>query len=148
MDNQSPQSLTKKRNTAKENDFHALSAEFDENAGMLDLRHASDLERRQTRWVERMAGVCNLWDRAVRDLDIIINGNAQLAADSSEESLETWLELVIPSKLSDIPSSQDDEQYKEVASTRTSLEKFNQSMQRILQKLQERDNDRVLQAID
>ncbi|KAJ2852202.1 E3 ubiquitin-protein ligase bre1, partial [Coemansia erecta] len=111
-------------------------------------RHASDLERRQTRWMERMAGVCNLWDRAVRDLDIIINGNAQLAADSSEESLETWLELVIPSKLSDIPSSQDDEQYKEVASTRTSLEKFNQSMQRILQKLQERDNDRVLQAID
>ncbi|KAJ1793305.1 E3 ubiquitin-protein ligase bre1 [Coemansia sp. RSA 2399] len=174
MDNQSPQSLTKKRNTAKENDFHARSAEFDENAGMLDLehirnfqkeaiwrqmqeykrdarsaqRHASDLERRQTRWVERMAGVCNLWDRAVRDLDIIINGNAQLAAGPSEESLESWLELVIPSRLSDISASQDDEQHMEVASTRTSLEKFNQSVQKILQKLQERDNDRVLQAVD
>ncbi|KAJ1770232.1 E3 ubiquitin-protein ligase bre1 [Coemansia sp. RSA 1843] len=176
MDNQSPQSLTKKRNTAKENDFHALSAEFDENAGMLDLdyirnfqkeaiwrqmqeykrdarsaqRHANDLERRQTRWVERMAGVCNLWDRAVRDLDIIINGNESISIDPdlSKESLESWLELVIPSHLSDSSQEKQEERQEETASTRASLEKFNQSVQSILRKLQERDNDRTHQAVD
>ncbi|KAJ2557979.1 E3 ubiquitin-protein ligase bre1 [Coemansia sp. RSA 1933] len=114
-------------------------------------RHASDLERRQARWVERMAGVCNLWDRAVRDLDIIINGNEQ-PSDSrapSEDSLESWLELVVPSRLSDIShTSQEDEQQAEVAFAQTSIEKFNQSVQGILRKLQEKDDDRIHQAVD
>ncbi|KAJ1731861.1 E3 ubiquitin-protein ligase bre1 [Coemansia sp. Benny D160-2] len=174
--NQSPQSLTKKRNTAKENDFHALSAEFDETAGMLDLdyirnfqkeaiwrqmqeykrdarsaqRHASDLERRQSLWVERMAGVCNLWDKAVRDLDIIINGTESLSANNSRpddtlalSSLESWLELVVPSKLPPDPSQSEGEKdaspSSSSVSTQKSLERFNQTVQTILVRLQEKD---------
>ncbi|KAJ2693213.1 hypothetical protein GGH99_001271 [Coemansia sp. RSA 1285] len=173
--NQSPQSLTKKRNTAKENDFHALSAEFDETAGMLDLdyirnfqkeaiwrqmqeykrdarsaqRHASDLERRQSLWVERMAGVCNLWDKAVRDLDIIINGNESLSSNNSRpddsltlSSLESWLELVVPSKLPPDPSQSEGEKdasSSSSVSTQKSLERFNQTVQTILVRLQEKD---------
>ncbi|KAJ1993942.1 E3 ubiquitin-protein ligase bre1 [Coemansia spiralis] len=163
MDDQPPPSLTKKRNTARESDFQALSAEFDENSGMLDMesirefqkeaiwrqmqeykrdarsaqQHASDLERRQVVWTERMASICSLWDRAVRDLDTIVNGSST-AARPPNDSLATWLELVIPSK-APLPHSGNEH----VDATRTSLESFNQSVHGILQKLQEKDGQGV-----
>ncbi|KAJ2219411.1 hypothetical protein IWW45_009332, partial [Coemansia sp. RSA 485] len=42
---QPPLSLAKKRNTAKDEDFKSLSAEFDQNAAMLDLEGIREFQK-------------------------------------------------------------------------------------------------------
>ncbi|KAJ1817533.1 E3 ubiquitin-protein ligase bre1 [Coemansia sp. RSA 2598] len=98
---QPPLSLSKKRNTAKDEDFKSLTAEFDQNAAMLDLegirefqkeaiwrqmqeykrdalraqQQTQSFERRQSLWVEQINRICHLWETAIHDLDAIVNGS-------------------------------------------------------------------------
>ncbi|KAJ2000131.1 hypothetical protein GGI04_004278, partial [Coemansia thaxteri] len=121
MDAQPPAGLTKKRHTAKDNEFQAGSAEFDESAAMLDLesirefqkeaiwrqmqeykrdaaraqQQATEIERRQARWAERIAGVCTLWDQTARDLDAIAGSAEEATADAEHGAL---IDVVLPIK--------------------------------------------------
>ncbi|KAJ2720149.1 E3 ubiquitin-protein ligase bre1 [Coemansia sp. Benny D115] len=167
-DAQPPSSLTKKRHTAKDDGLQSLTAEFDQNAAMLDLeaiwrqmqeykrdalrsqKRASDLEKRQSRWIKQISGVCCLWDRAVRDLDTIVNGSEAPAPESqrSAGAPDAWLDILLPSHIAATDSHPDpqaedafDEPAADSASTqsasaaRASLEKFNASVSNVLRQL-------------
>ncbi|KAJ2450316.1 E3 ubiquitin-protein ligase bre1 [Coemansia sp. RSA 2336] len=155
-DAQPPPSLTKKRHTAKADDFEALSAEFDETAAMLDLgairefqkeaiwrqmqeykrdaqraeQRSVNIEQRQAAWEERIAGVCTMWDQAIRDLDAIVNEVEPAAAESAPQ---TWLDIMLPRKppASSLSSS---EPVAENASA--GMEKFSESVNNVLRQLQ------------
>ncbi|KAJ2776026.1 hypothetical protein H4R18_005912, partial [Coemansia javaensis] len=128
MGAQPPPTLAKKRHTAKENDFQALSAEFEENAAMLDLdsirafqkeaiwrqmqeykrdshratQRAAAAERRQALWEERVSGICVQWDRAVSDIGALVASTKPAAeaaaAAAAETAREAWLEIALPRK--------------------------------------------------
>ncbi|KAJ2345307.1 hypothetical protein GGF43_005256, partial [Coemansia sp. RSA 2618] len=159
MDAQPPPSLAKKRHTAKDGDFDTLSADFDENAAMLDLgsirefqkeaiwrqmqeykrdalraqRRTSDIEQRQAAWEARIAGVCTLWDRAVCDLEAIVNENGSAQAAEKPVS-DAWLDIMLPQK---VPRRASAEAESEPAdNAQLSIERFNKSVNDVLQQLQ------------
>ncbi|KAJ1743165.1 E3 ubiquitin-protein ligase bre1 [Coemansia sp. RSA 989] len=156
-DAQPPPSLAKKRHTAKADDFEALSAEFDETAAMLDLgairefqkeaiwrqmqeykrdaqraeQHSANIEQRQAAWEERIAGVCTMWDQAIRDLDAIVNEVEPAAA--AESGPQTWLDIMLPRK-PPASSSSPSEPAAEAASA--GMERFSESVNNVLRQLQ------------
>ncbi|KAJ2842452.1 E3 ubiquitin-protein ligase bre1, partial [Coemansia brasiliensis] len=154
-DAQPPPTLAKKRHTAKADDFEALSAEFDENAAMLDLgairefqkeaiwrqmqeykrdaqraeQRSANIEQRQAAWEERIAGVCTMWDQAIHDLDAIVNGVE--TAEATEP--QTWLDIMLPRKL---PASSSSASDPAADNARAGMEKFNASVNNVLRQLQ------------
>ncbi|KAJ2409229.1 E3 ubiquitin-protein ligase bre1 [Coemansia sp. RSA 2526] len=152
MEAQPPPSLAKKRHTAKDSDFDALSAEFDENAGMLNLdairefqkeaiwrqmqeykrdahraqQRTGEIEQRQAAWEARIASVCVLWDRAVRDLDAVVN-ETQPAGTTAPEA---WLEIMLPRNTQADSETSDNAQ--------SSIEQFNTSVNNVLRQLQDK----------
>ncbi|PIA16338.1 hypothetical protein COEREDRAFT_87048 [Coemansia reversa NRRL 1564] len=166
MEPQPPPSLAKKRHTTKEGEIQTLSTEFDEDATMLDLesirefqkeaiwrqmqeykrdaqrahQHASVMEQRQTLWEERIAGVCVLWERAVHDLDAIVNVAETKPAAAAATSMpqEAWMELMLPQMLStrDRAGSTAGYNIPSVDEAQSSIERFNSSVNNVLQQLQ------------
>ncbi|KAJ1723359.1 E3 ubiquitin-protein ligase bre1 [Coemansia erecta] len=168
---QQPPSLTKKRNTAKDEDFQTATAEFDQNAAMLDLesirefqkeaiwrqmqeykrdasraqRQTREFERRQSLWVDQISSVCSLWEKAVDDLDAIVNSgedNDAAAEPKVPESQKTWLDILMPitgshsdSRNSASANSLDEAERESTGSARQSLERFNTSVKRVLRQL-------------
>ncbi|KAJ2845292.1 hypothetical protein J3B02_004722, partial [Coemansia erecta] len=170
MDSQQQQpslSLSKKRNTAKDEDFKSLSAEFDQNAAMLDLEGIREFqkeaiwrqmqeykrdalraqqqtqlfEHRQSVWVEQINRICHLWERAINDLDTIVNSNDSNSLDESRDSQKAWLELFLPTSIQLGPQSPSaDHAYDAVKPdsselAKSNLERFNASVQKVLRRL-------------
>ncbi|KAI7823941.1 hypothetical protein BX661DRAFT_172565 [Kickxella alabastrina] len=158
-----------------------MSADFDQNAAMLDLdsirefqkeaiwrqmqeykrdatraqRRTVDLERRQRHWVEHIGSVCEIWDKAVHELDVIVNGS-DLAASASQtpsaaSQQESWLNILLPTRLpSDYKQSTDgtsndnantSDAIQETTSAVSSLGRFNASVANVLKQLQNKGND-------
>ncbi|KAJ2618089.1 E3 ubiquitin-protein ligase bre1 [Coemansia sp. RSA 1365] len=166
MEPQPPPSLAKKRHTTKEGELQTLSTDFDENTTMLDLesirefqkeaiwrqmqeykrdaqrahQHANAMERRQTLWEERIAGVCVLWERAVHDLDAIVNVAETKPATTAATSMpqEAWMELMLPQMLPAHDRADSTAGYKipSVDEAQSSIERFNSSVNNVLQQLQ------------
>ncbi|KAJ1734579.1 E3 ubiquitin-protein ligase bre1 [Coemansia biformis] len=168
-DVQPPPSLAKKRHTTKESDFQTLSAEFDENASMLDLESIREFqkeaiwrqmkeykrdaqratgrtaaaEQRQAWWEERISGICAQWDRAIRDLDTIFNtADAAVAKPPSDAATqEAWLDIMLPRK---IPSSHHAAPAAAGGSgldgAQSGIERFYASVNKVLRQLQARSS--------
>ncbi|KAJ1962871.1 E3 ubiquitin-protein ligase bre1 [Dipsacomyces acuminosporus] len=175
LDAQTQPTIAKKRHTAKDNDFQAMSAEFDEKAAMLDLdsirefqkeaiwrqmqeykrdahraqQRTSDLERRQAVWVRRIGEVCSLWDKAVRDLDVLINGAQPTDSQGSHSAQSSWLDILLPTKPpahsgpsaaepghAELNESDSSASLDSADSTKSSLERFNASVRNVLRQLQ------------
>ncbi|KAJ2690085.1 E3 ubiquitin-protein ligase bre1 [Coemansia spiralis] len=170
LDDQPQPTLVKKRHTAKESDFGALPADFDENAAMLDLesirefqkeaiwrqmqeykrdaaraqQKATDVERRQAKWAERIGGVCSLWDQAVRDLEAIVNDTSDPTVIVAQH--EPLIDVILPVNFHrrTAPSGSSDSA-SEVPSTevaQSSLERFNASVNNVLKQLQHKSETR------
>ncbi|KAJ1836336.1 E3 ubiquitin-protein ligase bre1 [Coemansia sp. RSA 2711] len=159
---QPPPSLAKKRHTAKESDFEALSTEFDENAGMLDLdairefqkeaiwrqmqeykrdaqraqQRSSDIELRHAAWEQRIAGVCAQWDRAVRDLDAIVNDAEPSSTAAPDTTPQTWLEIMLPRQTPSGAQAAAAAETQAAGDAQTSIERFNESVNSVLRQLQ------------
>ncbi|KAI8325504.1 hypothetical protein GQ54DRAFT_254423, partial [Martensiomyces pterosporus] len=84
-------------------------------------QRTTDLERRQAVWVRRIGDVCSLWDKAVRDLDIIVSGTNPSAAASEGSNNSDEAES----------SSSDN-----AGTAQSSLERFNASVSNVLRQLQ------------
>ncbi|KAJ2747360.1 E3 ubiquitin-protein ligase bre1 [Coemansia sp. BCRC 34301] len=167
IDAQPQPALTKKRHTAKESDFGAMSGDFDAHSAMLDLvqyfesirefqkeaiwrqmqeykrdaarahQRATDVERRQVQWAERIGGVCILWDQAVRDLDAIVNDSSDPATTVAQH--EPLIDTILPAKSLHHRVTSSSDGSLECPSTdaaQSSLERFNASVNSVLKQLQ------------
>ncbi|KAJ2078589.1 E3 ubiquitin-protein ligase bre1 [Coemansia sp. RSA 988] len=104
-------------------------------------RHSSAMEQRQTLWEERIAGVCVLWERAVHDLDAILNVKDTNPVASAAASMpqEAWLELMLPQvpPLNDRAGLTTGSDIPSVDEAQSSIERFNKSVNSVLQQLQD-----------
>ncbi|KAJ2362755.1 hypothetical protein IW150_006925, partial [Coemansia sp. RSA 2607] len=168
---QQPPSLTKKRNTAKDEDFQTATAEFDQNAAMLDLesirefqkeaiwrqmqeykrdasraqKQTKEFERRQSLWVKQISSVCSLWEKAVDDLDAIVNNSQDDGAAAESKvpgSVDIWLDILMPigdslsdSKNSTSSETLDSTERESTGLAKQSLERFNASVKKVLRQL-------------
>ncbi|KAJ2701303.1 E3 ubiquitin-protein ligase bre1 [Coemansia sp. IMI 203386] len=162
---QPPLSLAKKRNTAKDEDLKSLSAEFDQNAAMLDLEGIREFqkeaiwrqmqeykrdalraqqqtkffERRQSVWVEQINSICHLWERAIHDLDAVVN-SSDSSSSESRGSQEAWLELFLPTNISfdsqsSVSRTNEAVTLESSEQAKSNLERFNASVQNVLRHL-------------
>ncbi|KAJ1933858.1 hypothetical protein FBU59_005889, partial [Linderina macrospora] len=147
-----------------------MSAEFDENAQMLDLesirefqkeaiwrqmqeykrdarrsqQRASDLERRQEQWTLRIGRLCQAWDHAVTQLDIIINkdaGDGRSSPSARTSAVESWLSVLLPTKITDTADESQTEADSSSAVEKsevvqTSLQRFNRAAQAMVRQLE------------
>ncbi|KAJ2065139.1 E3 ubiquitin-protein ligase bre1 [Coemansia sp. S146] len=169
LDAQPQPTLAKKRHTTKEGDFGTVSADFDSNAAMLDLdsirefqkeaiwrqmqeykrdaarahQKATDVERRQVKWAERIGGVCSLWDQAVRDLEAILNDSSDPATIIAQH--EPLIDAILPVKPHHRTTAGSNDKTTEMSSTeaaQSSLERFNASVNNVLKQLQHKSEAR------
>ncbi|KAJ2100867.1 E3 ubiquitin-protein ligase bre1 [Coemansia sp. S100] len=169
LDAQPQPTLAKKRHTSKDNDFGTVSADFDANAAMLDLDSirnfqkeaiwrqmqeykrdaarahlkATDVERRQAKWAERIGSVCSMWDQAVRDLEAIVNDSSDPATIVAQH--EPLIDVVLPVKSHHRSAAGSNDNAAESSSTeaaQSSLERFNASVNNVLKQLQHKSEAR------
>ncbi|KAJ2826095.1 E3 ubiquitin-protein ligase bre1, partial [Coemansia furcata] len=146
-----------------------MSTDFDANAAMLDLdsirefqkeaiwrqmqeykrdaarahQKATDVERRQAKWAERIGGVCSLWDQAVRDLEAIINDSSDPATIVAQH--EPLINAILPVRTHHRTGSGSNDSKTDISSTeaaQSSLERFNASVNNVLKQLQHKSETR------
>ncbi|KAJ2488629.1 E3 ubiquitin-protein ligase bre1 [Coemansia sp. RSA 2050] len=170
LDAQPQPTLVKKRHTTKDSDFGALLADFDANAAMLDLesirefqkeaiwrqmqeykrdaaraqQKATDVERRQAKWAERIGGVCSLWDQAVRDLETIVNDSSDpvIIVAQHEPLIDAILPVSTHRRTASSGSSDSTVEMSSTEAAQSSLERFNSSVNNVLKQLQHKSETR------
>ncbi|KAJ2907673.1 E3 ubiquitin-protein ligase bre1, partial [Coemansia aciculifera] len=107
-------------------------------------QRATDVERRQAQWAERIGGVCSLWDQAVRDLDAIINDSSDPASIAVAQH-EPLIDVILPVKAIHRNSTGESTTLpgdSSVLESSSSLERFNASVNSVLKQLQHKSATR------